>query len=85
MPKGKPAGIRCVQLDDAGLCRLFGQPQRPVVCVRFRASPETCGTSADEAYALLVELERLTDPGQHWARAGRGDQSREERDDAVRD
>ncbi len=63
MPGGKPAGVRCVQLDDAGLCRLFGLPERPAVCVRFRASQETCGRSAEEAFVLLVELERLTAPG----------------------
>ena len=62
MPRGKPAGVRCVQLDDDGLCRLFGLPERPAVCVGFRASPETCGTSAEEAYALLAELERVTAP-----------------------
>jgi hypothetical protein len=62
MPGGKPAGVRCVQLDDAGLCRLFGQPERPAVCVRFKASPETCGSDTAEAYVLLAELERLTAP-----------------------
>jgi len=62
MPGGKPAGVRCVQLDDDGLCRLFGQPERPAVCVRFRASPETCGNNATEAQTLLAELERLTAP-----------------------
>ncbi|MDD3827678.1 MAG: YkgJ family cysteine cluster protein [Anaerolineaceae bacterium] len=62
MPGGKPAGVACVQLDENGLCRLFGRPERPAVCVRFRASPETCGSSTEEAYALLAELERLTAP-----------------------
>ena len=62
MPAGKPEGQRCVQLSDGNLCRLFGQADRPTVCVRFRASKETCGTSAEEAFALLVELERLTRP-----------------------
>ena len=62
MPGGKPAGVRCVQLNDRGLCRLFGRPERPAVCVGFRASPETCGSRAEEAYALLAELERATAP-----------------------
>ncbi len=62
MPGGKPAGVRCVQLDDGGLCRLFGLPERPAVCVGFRAGLETCGSNAKEAYALLAELERLAAP-----------------------
>jgi hypothetical protein len=62
MPGGKPAGVRCIHLDDDGLCRLFGQLQRPAICAAFRGSPETCGSDADEAYALLAELERLTAP-----------------------
>ena len=33
MPRGKPAGVRCVQLDDEQRCRLFGRPERPAVCV----------------------------------------------------
>ena len=35
MPNGKPAGVRCVQLDDDNLCKLFGTPQRPAVCGDF--------------------------------------------------
>jgi len=63
MPNGKPAGVRCVQLTDDNLCRLYGQPNQPAVCVRLRADEETCGQTAAEALALLAELERLTKPG----------------------
>ena len=31
MPRGKPAGVRCVQLDDANRCRIFGDAARPGV------------------------------------------------------
>jgi Fe-S-cluster containining protein len=66
MLDGKPAGVRCVQLTDDNLCRLYGRPERPRVCTRLRPSPEMCGDSAEEALATLAELERLTapDPGQ---------------------
>jgi hypothetical protein len=60
MPGGKPAGIRCVQLDEADRCRLFGKPERPAVCVGLRPSPEMCGNSRGDAFSYLVRLERIT-------------------------
>jgi uncharacterized protein len=60
MPQGKPAGIPCVQLDEAGLCRLFGSPQRPAVCASFPFLEEHCGRSRPEGMRLLAELEALT-------------------------
>lgn len=60
MPQGKPAGVRCIQLDDNNLCRLFGKPQRPKVCLQFKACPDVCGTHRDGALTLLTELEQLT-------------------------
>ena len=41
--KGKPAGVRCVQLDDDNRCLIFGDPRRPAVCSSLRASVEMCG------------------------------------------
>jgi len=60
MPEGKPAGIRCIQLDVAQLCKLFGAPARPAVCLRFSAGAELCGSSNEEALTRIAELERLT-------------------------
>ncbi len=60
MPQGKPAGVRCVQLDEHNLCRLFGQPERPAVCSRFSADHEVCGETDAQAVRLLTELEQLT-------------------------
>jgi hypothetical protein len=60
MPHGKPAGVRCVQLDERNLCRLFGQPERPAVCSRFSADPLVCGDTDEQAIRLLTELEQLT-------------------------
>jgi len=57
-----PAGVRCVQLTADNLCRLYGRPERPRVCLGLRPSPEMCGQSAKEALAYLSELERLTAP-----------------------
>jgi hypothetical protein len=60
MPQGKPAGVRCVQLDDANRCRIFGQPERPAVCSGLKPEVEMCGADADAAMAFLAELERAT-------------------------
>lgn len=62
MPEGKPAGVRCSQLTAEGMCALFGMPERPAICVRFRAEPAFCGTTRDEALALLTALELETRP-----------------------
>jgi Fe-S-cluster containining protein len=66
MPAGKPAGVRCVQLDEANRCRLFGRPERPAFCVGLQPSAEMCGTDpsieATRARAMtwLSWLERET-------------------------
>lgn len=62
MPQGKPAGIRCSQLTDDNLCRLFGKPERPAVCGRLRPTVPMCGASADEAMTFLSRLESETHP-----------------------
>jgi hypothetical protein len=62
MPDGKPAGVRCVQLTDDNLCKLFGRPERPAVCVRLRPSAEMCGETREEAMVYLEQLEILTKP-----------------------
>lgn len=62
MPDGKPAGVRCVQLDDMNRCRLFGRPERPAVCIGLRPTPAMCGADRDEAMAYLAALEIATAP-----------------------
>lgn len=61
-PNGKPAGERCVHLDAANRCMLFGKPERPRFCVELRPQPSMCGDSDDEAMTILTELERATQP-----------------------
>lgn len=60
MPDGKPAGVRCAQLDDDNLCRLFGRPERPAVCARFDYDRELCGDHRDQALARIAALEVAT-------------------------
>lgn len=60
MLQGKPAGVRCVQLDDANRCRIFGRPERPTVCASLKPEMDMCGDSREQALALLAHLEILT-------------------------
>ena len=62
MPHGKPAGVRCLHLDDDNLCRLFGTPERPDYCGAFKPMLEVCGTSREEALHTLTWLESETLP-----------------------
>lgn len=60
MPNGKPAGVRCIQLDDGNRCMIFGKPERPAVCESLQASAEMCGDSREHAMHFLARLESLT-------------------------
>jgi uncharacterized protein len=62
MPDGKPAGVRCIQLDDENRCRLFGKPERPAFCGGLQPSLEMCGQNQEHAIAWLSQLEILTKP-----------------------
>ena len=60
MPQGKPAGVRCVQLDDELRCRIFGQPGRPACCAGLQPSLQMCGADRGQALAFLSWLENET-------------------------
>ncbi|MDP3821581.1 MAG: YkgJ family cysteine cluster protein [Burkholderiales bacterium] len=63
MPDGKPAGVRCVQLDAANRCSIFGRPERPACCSGLQPSVEMCGTSREQAMRWIAALEAATLPG----------------------
>lgn len=60
MPNGKPAGVRCVQLDTELRCKLFGKPERPLVCTQFLPETAICGDNREEALQRITILERDT-------------------------
>lgn len=62
MPHGKPAGMRCVQLDADERCRVFADPRRPAVCTSLQPQPPMCGPHREHALHWLAELETLTAP-----------------------
>ncbi|MDR2012918.1 MAG: YkgJ family cysteine cluster protein [Rhodanobacter sp.] len=69
MPHGKPAGVRCVQLDDAQRCRLFGQPERPAVCGSLQPGKAMCGDRREHAMRWLDRMERLTSSESEMAKS----------------
>lgn len=60
MPQGKPAGVRCLHLDEENLCLLFGTPLRPGFCAGFAASVDVCGETRDDAIRMIGWLEGET-------------------------
>jgi len=62
MPNGKPAGVRCIQLDIENRCMIFGQPERPAFCASLQPSIEMCGDDREQAMIWLTNLEVLTQP-----------------------
>jgi len=62
MAGGKPAGVRCIHLTEESLCGLFGDTERPRVCSDFPPMPDTCGSSQEEAVALMAAMEKRTAP-----------------------
>ena len=62
MPNGKPAGVRCIQLDVENRCMIFGKPERPAFCAGLQPSLEMCGNDREQAMIWLTNLEYLTKP-----------------------
>ena len=60
MPGGKPAGVRCANLNDRNECTLYGQANRPRFCLGWQPSPQVCGRTFEEALATIAALERAT-------------------------
>ena len=62
MPNGKPAGVRCFNLSEDYLCKIFGHPDRPQLCDGFKPGTDVCGTTREEALQLISILEAETAP-----------------------
>lgn len=62
MENGKPAGVRCIQLDENNMCKIFKDPKRPKVCGELKPCKEMCGLNQEEALKYLSELEEATSP-----------------------
>ncbi len=62
MPRGKKAGVRCVNLSENNICMIHNTAEYPEVCRNLRADKEMCGHGFKEAAAYLGNLEKLTSP-----------------------
>lgn len=60
MEDGKPAGVRCINLDEKNLCKIFENERRPLVCKSLKPSLEMCGEKNEEAFKYLENLEKIT-------------------------
>lgn len=60
MPHGKPAGVRCANLNDRNECTLYGRAERPAFCIGWQPMPEVCGHTFGEAMTHITTLERAT-------------------------
>ncbi len=60
MPAGKPAGVRCVHLNETLGCDLINDPRRPATCSAFQAEVWLCGSDREQALATLSALEADT-------------------------
>ena len=62
MPYGKPAGVRCLHLNEDRLCTLYESPERPDICRRFTPELAFCGTNFNDAIEKISVLELATRP-----------------------
>jgi len=60
MESGKPAGVRCINLDNNNMCLIFGKKERPRVCISLKPSKEMCGNSYADALKYLEKIEKET-------------------------
>jgi len=60
MKDGKPAGIRCINLNEDNLCNIYNTELYPRVCSNFSPSVEMCGTTTEDARLYLETMEKLT-------------------------
>jgi uncharacterized protein len=57
MPGGKPAGVRCIHLNDDYKCAIYNNG-KPKVCEEFNAEAEFCGSNQEEAMRILYSLSK---------------------------
>jgi hypothetical protein len=58
MPGGKPSGVKCVNLLQDNSCAIYNSAEKPKVCSDFKAEPEFCGNSREEALVILMSMSR---------------------------
>nr|WP_271274625.1 YkgJ family cysteine cluster protein [Aliamphritea hakodatensis] len=62
MPEGKPAGVRCINLDAGNNCLIWQRDDYPLVCQDFTAHREHCADNRLQALQILTRMEDETRP-----------------------
>ncbi len=62
MPEGKPAGVRCINLNGKNECTIHNKINYPSFCKGIQPSLEMCGKTNEDAFVYLAKLEELTKP-----------------------
>jgi hypothetical protein len=60
MPSGKPAGVRCANLNGRNECTPYRKAARPAFCAGWQPMPEVCGQGFQEAMTRISRLEQAT-------------------------
>ncbi len=55
---GKPAGVRCIHLDNDNRCGIY--ESRPPVCREFTRTVDLCGNNFEDTLKNLYALELAT-------------------------
>lgn len=55
-PNGKPFGVRCENLNENNVCKIWGTKDYPDVCKGYKADKEFCGDSFEESKIILTKL-----------------------------
>tara|TARA_Y100001937_G_C7081714_1_gene313307 strand:- start:497 stop:742 length:246 start_codon:yes stop_codon:yes gene_type:complete len=58
-PNGKPAGVRCNNMNEMNICTIHGTSDYPDVCKNYTAEIEFCGKTFEDSKKILTELNTI--------------------------
>tara|TARA_B100000768_G_scaffold169515_1_gene175174 strand:+ start:31 stop:279 length:249 start_codon:yes stop_codon:yes gene_type:complete len=58
-PNGKPAGVRCKNMNNNNVCDIYNTDEYPKVCQKYEAEKEFCGDTFEESEKILKQIMKL--------------------------
>lgn len=58
-PNGKPAGVRCKNMNEKNVCNIHNTDEYPKVCQKYEAEKEFCGDTFEESEKILKQIMQL--------------------------